>query len=130
MKNPASARKWVVISALVVAGIWGYRRYREGPLSVLQFPEFIAAWGAVYFTLAMITEAAPRFGGSFSILIMVADVLQNARPGDQQHGLLADLNQQVGKAKSTPSPSTTASASPTVQTHLGAPTLRPAAAAH
>ena len=101
MKNPASARKWVVISALVVAGIWGYRRFREGPLAVLQFPEFITAWGAVYFTLAMITEAAPRFGGSFSILIMFADILQNAKPGDKQHGLLADLNQQLGKAQSS-----------------------------
>ena len=100
MRNPAQARKWVVISALVVAGAWGWRRLREGPEAVMQFPEFITAWGAVYFTLAMITEAAPRFGGSFSILIMVADLLQNAKPGDPKHGLLADLNQTLSKAQS------------------------------
>lgn len=104
MRNPAQARKWLVISALVVAGIWGYRRFREGPDAVLQFPEFITGWGAVYFILAMITEAAPRFGGSFSVLIMVADILQNAKPGDPQHGLLADLNRQLGKAAQSQKP--------------------------
>lgn len=122
MKNPAQARKWVVISALVVAGVWGYRRLREGPEALTAFPEFVTGWGAAYFILAMTAEAAPRFAGSFSVLVMVADILTNAKPGDKQHGLLADLNAQLAKAPSSkaqpqakataPAPSFAAAAGP------------------
>lgn len=101
--NPAQARKWLVISALVTAGVWGYRRFREGPQSITAFPEFITGWGAVYFILAMITEAAPRFGGAFSILIMTGDLLHNANPAGGA-GLLSDLTSQLGQHQTSPSP--------------------------
>ena len=111
MKEPGQARKWVVISALMVAGVWGYRRWQEGPAGILKFPEFITGWGAVYFGLAMIAEAAPRFAGSFALLIMTGDILQNAKPGDKTSGLLFDLNQQLAGKTSA---ATTATPAPQV----------------
>jgi hypothetical protein len=112
--QPASARKWLVISALVVGGVWAYRRWREGPVSTLtKFPEFITGWGATYFILSMITEAAPGFGGSFALLIMVGDLLYNAKPGAANQGLLADFTlQQSGKPASATPLDTTSPASP------------------
>lgn len=88
-----TAKKWVVISALGVLGIWWYRRFREGPQAVLATPQFVTQWGTVYFVLAVITEAAPAFGGAFSILVLVGDILGNALP-KAGGGLLADLKAQ------------------------------------
>lgn len=106
--DSASARKWVVISALVVAGVWGYRHVRqsasdpaEAGKTMLAFPEFITAWGAVYFTLAMIAEATPRFAGAMAILIMTADGLTQGKQ------VIADVtSEQKGSkpAAKTPAP--------------------------
>lgn len=119
--GPEQARKWLVISALVVAGVWGYRRLEEGAGSIATFPEFVAGWGAVYFTLALVSEAAPRFGGAMSILIMVGDVLHNANPGGT-NGLLADINGQLSKnkAQSQPKPQTSATSTGSLHTHPAA----------
>lgn len=128
--SEATAKKWIVISALSVFGIWWYRRWREGPAVVLDVPKFIAAWGTVYFVLALITEAAPSLGGSFSMLVLVGDLLGNAMPKGGG-GLIADITgQQKGQAAAgsptggwgtqttgSASPSTTASPS-TVPTNL------------
>lgn len=114
--NAAQARKWVVISALTVAGVWGYRRWREGPDALMKFPEFATAWGATYFILSMIAEAAPRFAGSFAVLILVSDILENAKPGDKKKGLLADLaGQQKGKPAAASSATLKTSPRPTTQ---------------
>lgn len=97
--NEGTAKKWLVISALGVFGIWWYRRFREGPQAVLEVPKFIAAWGTVYFVLSLVTEAAPGLGGSFSILVLVGDFLGNAMPKSGKGGLIADVtSQQKGKA--------------------------------
>lgn len=88
-----TAKKWVVISSLGVLGIWWYRRFREGPQAVLATPQFITQWGTVFFVLAVITEAAPAFGGAFSMLVLVGDLLGNAMP-KHGGGLLADLTAQ------------------------------------
>jgi hypothetical protein len=69
------AKRWLVVSALIVAGVWGYRRMREGPAAVLDFPRFATAWGATYFTLALVAEASPRGAAAFSLLVATGDVL-------------------------------------------------------
>jgi hypothetical protein len=121
--SEATAKKWVVISALGVFGIWWYRRWREGTTAVLEAPKFIAAWGTVYFVISLVTEAAPALGGSFSMLVLVGDALGNAMPA-HGGGLLADVTgQQKGKpaagsptggwgTQTQPVPSTTPSPSP------------------
>jgi hypothetical protein len=85
-----TAERWVTISAVIVAGIYAYRRLTEpagAPLTlksaagVGQLPPLGAwatAWGFTYLVLAILTEASPGIGGSFAILIATADFLTNS----------------------------------------------------
>lgn len=86
------AERAVTVSALVVAGVYTYRRLSEGsgpptqgskvkqlagqgaPASV---GAFITAWGAAFLIISIITEAAPGLGGSLALLIATADFLTN-----------------------------------------------------
>jgi len=40
--------------------------------------QFIAAWGFVFFSLSVVSQAAPGFGGMFAILVATGDVLGNS----------------------------------------------------
>jgi hypothetical protein len=99
-----TAEHWVVISALVVAAVYAYRRIVEpvsqgnvgnviGLGNPVPLAQWATAWGFVYFLLAVVTEAAPGLGGSFAILIATGDVLANAP------AILPDVTkqEQVGK---------------------------------
>lgn len=101
------AEKAITTSALLVAGIYTYRRLTEGagspsgskaaqllgrgsPPSV---GVFITAWGTAYLVMAIMAQASPGLGGSFAILTAAADILSN---GQQ---LAADINGKVGAHK-------------------------------
>lgn len=98
--NTDQARRYVVLSALVVGGVWAYRRYKEGPASVMQAPEFLVAWGATFFVLAVLSEPAPRFAGMMAILVGTGDLLANGAEISKltQQGLKA--TQQASKTAS------------------------------
>lgn len=69
-------QRWLITSATVVGGVYAYTKWQGETETTVQ--EFVTAWGCVYFILALITEASPQFGGAFSILVMVSDLLDNA----------------------------------------------------
>ena len=86
------AEKSVIISALVVAGVYAYRNITEGTdastsgvNSILgigppvKFGKFVTAWAFTFFVISLITEAAPQLGGSFAILVTVGDLLTNTQ---------------------------------------------------
>lgn len=117
--DKGTAERWVTISAMLVIGIYGYRRITEtaesgslkniiGLGNPVPFSQFITAWGFVYFMLALATEAAPGLGGGMAILIAVSDFLTNAP------AFLGDVTKQEGlsstklTAASTNSPQATA----------------------
>ena len=98
------AEKAITTSAMIVAGIYTYRRLTEGagmrtgsraaqllgrgsPPSV---GVFITAWGTAFLIMAIMAQAAPGLGGSFAIATAVADILSN---GQQ---LAADINGKLG----------------------------------
>jgi hypothetical protein len=98
-----SAERAVTVSALVVFGVYFYRLLSEGHSSsgggLLQLGglgapanvgRFITGWGFAFFVLAVITEAAPSFGGSLAILVATGDVLAN---GGQ---VATDVNHKLG----------------------------------
>jgi amino acid transporter len=112
----AGAERALTTSALVVFGVYFYRLLTEGHSSsgggVLQLGgrgappnvgRFITGWGFAFLVLAVITEAAPAFGGSLSILVAAGDVLSNA---DQ---VTRDVNHKLGvKDTTAPAASTAA----------------------
>lgn len=98
------AEKAITSSALIVAGIYIYRRMTEGsgapsgskaaqllgrgsPPSV---GTFVTAWGAAFLVISIMATASPGLGGSFAILAATADVLSN---GQQIFG---DVNAKLG----------------------------------
>lgn len=73
--NKENGQRWLITSAFVVGGVYAYMKWRgrtQTPVS-----EFATAWGAVFFILALVTEASPQVGGAFSVLVMVSDLLAN-----------------------------------------------------
>jgi hypothetical protein len=88
--SPSTAERWVVISAVVTAGVYLYRVLGGGPTAKASNPrqlisgkpppplgQFATAWGVVYLVIALMAEAAPGLGGGFAILVMTGDLLAN-----------------------------------------------------
>lgn len=109
--DKGTAEKWVVISALVVVAVYGYRRLVEpveqgnlknivGIGNPVPLAQFVTAWGFVYFVLAIMAEASPGLGGSMAILIATGDLLTNTQ------GITADIT----KHEKPPASSSTATA--------------------
>jgi hypothetical protein len=111
MANPVtrqvkSADPAILASALVVGGIWGYRRLVEpaGQVASTGFSaksvaglagapaaaaEFIPAFAFVYITLALVGMAEPDAARSFALLVAIGDVLTNGA------ALFGDIGGQV-----------------------------------
>ena len=105
------AERAITTSALIVAGIYTYRRLTEGsgrpkgskvaqllgqgsPPSV---GVFITAWGTAFLIMAIMAQASPGLGGAFAITTAVADILSN---GQQ---LATDINGKLGATNRTKS---------------------------
>lgn len=88
--NKATAERWVTISALLVAGVYAYRRLTEAtsqPVTLkklvgignpVPLGAFATAWGFTFLVIAVMAEAAPGLGGAFAILIGTSDLLTNS----------------------------------------------------
>jgi hypothetical protein len=89
--SPASAERWVVISAALVAGIYAYRRIAEptapatgvrsfaGEGSPPPLGSWATAWGVTFLGVSIMAAVAPGLGGAFAILIAAVDFLGNAQ---------------------------------------------------
>jgi hypothetical protein len=99
------AEKTIVTSALVVAGIYAYRRMTEQPAAppitlkqvagVGQLPPLGAwatAWGFTYLVIAVVAVGAPELAAAFAILIATGDLLTNAK------SIFGDVGKQEGQA--------------------------------
>jgi hypothetical protein len=123
-----TAQRWVVISALIVAGIYAYRRLTEATSSPVTLKKlvgignpvplgaFATAWGFTYLVVAIMAEASPGLGGSFAILIATTDILTNASE------VLADITKQETPA-STAAAATTATGRTQVAAGVNNPNL-------
>ena len=72
-----NADRWLVTSAVVVGGTYAVLKWKG--LTQTTVPTFTTAWGCVFLVLALMTEASPQFGGSFSLLVMTGDLLANGQ---------------------------------------------------
>jgi hypothetical protein len=118
------ADKAITTSALIVAGIYTYRRLTEGSGTASSSKAaqllgrgsppsigvFITAWGTAYLIMAIMAQASPGLGGAFAITTAVADVLSN---GQQ---LSKDINGKLGtttKSSSVGAPTSPVAVPPT-----------------
>lgn len=115
------AERAVTISALLVAGIYTYRRFTEGSapapaggklrqLAGQGAPPsgsvFITAWGMTFLVISLIASAAPGLGGALAILVATGDLLGNTSQ------VAKDVNTKLGKPSSPPGAGTAAPARP------------------
>lgn len=116
------AQTAVAGSALIVGGIYAYRKLVEGA-EVATTPkpkggkatdligygtpppvgQFITGWGFVFLLLALVAQASPNLGGSFAILVATGDILGNGIAlTDDLQGRLADKGTGAGGTGSPP----------------------------
>lgn len=82
--SAASANQLIKLSALVIGGIYLYRRFTEGTAEELKastkiapLGQFIVAWSVVFLGLSLIVPASPTLAGNMALLVMLASVLSN-----------------------------------------------------
>jgi hypothetical protein len=143
----SQAEKWVITSALVVAGIYGYRRLTETPgqppvtvkelAGVGELPPLGAwatAWGFTFLVVSVVATAAPGLGAAFAILIATGDLMTNASSifgdiGTQEHtaagGTQPLTPAQVKAAANVAGSTPTIHGSPTAGLVHGAGTIVP-----
>lgn len=73
--STSGARNALITSALVVAGIRMWMQLRGKTKT--PFNEWAIGWGATFFILALLSEAAPTAAGSLSVVIVASDFLVN-----------------------------------------------------
>lgn len=117
----------IIISALLVAGIYGYRRATEGAKAKSEAPKpkakgaspkqlaqpftgeeiaplgrFITGWGFAYLVISVMGAASPGLGGWFAILLGTGSVLGNGL------AITKDLNTALGGKKTGKTPASSA----------------------
>jgi hypothetical protein len=105
--NQAQAETAVTGSALVVGGIYIYRRLSEtdvqltnahglrlkqlaGVGPVLPVGPFVVGWGFTFLVLALMAQARPDLGGNFAILVAAGALLGNGE------SVFQDVGNQLG----------------------------------
>lgn len=82
--SDASAHSAILLSALIVAALYGYRWLVRGESSLIagKGPEvspegFLMAWGVLYLMLSVASTFAAGAAGAFAVLIALSDVFAN-----------------------------------------------------
>jgi hypothetical protein len=99
-----SANQMIKISALVIGGVYLYRRFTEGTAEELKaskkltpLPRFIVGWGVVFVGLSVIAPATPTLAGNMALMVMIASLLANGT--EISKDLQAGLKEGAPKAK-------------------------------
>ncbi len=124
-KSTAQASSAIKIAAMVVAGVYLYRRFTEGTAEELKASEkitplgrWLVGWGVVFFGLSVAAGPFPGAAGDMAILLALGSVLTN---GVQ---ISKDLNKglETNTAKAGARTKATAPAkAPTTETHTNTP---------
>lgn len=78
------ANSMIKTSAMVVGGVYLFRRFTEGTAEqekrsrkLTPLGQFTIAWGVIFFSLSLLAPAAPGTAGNMALLVMVAALLTN-----------------------------------------------------
>jgi hypothetical protein len=74
----------IKLAALVVGGVYVFRRFTEGTAEqekrstkIAPLGQFVIAWGTVFLVLSIAAPATPTLAGNMALLLMVASLLSN-----------------------------------------------------
>ncbi|HEX3561818.1 MAG TPA: hypothetical protein VHU24_03180 [Solirubrobacterales bacterium] len=102
-RSTAQANSAIKVAALVVAGIYLYRRFTEGTAEELKasttvtpLPRFLIGWSVVFFGLSVVAGPFPGAAGDLAILLALGSLLTN---GVQ---VSKDLNKGLGATTRKP----------------------------
>jgi len=83
-KSTAQANSAIKIAAMVVAGVYLYRRFTEGTAEELKASEkitplgrWLVGWGVVFFGLSVAAGPFPGAAGDMAILLALGSLLTN-----------------------------------------------------
>lgn len=103
--SKAGGRNALITAALVVAAIRIWMQVRGK--ATTPFTEWAIGWGATFFILSLISEAAPSAAGALSLIVVVSDFLKNGV------GITTDISSLITSSeKSGTAPSSLFVASP------------------
>lgn len=107
----AQANSTIKVSALVVGGVYLYRRFTEGTAEELKASEtvtplgrFIIGWGVVFFGLSVLAGPLPGGAGNLAILLVLGTLLTNGVQVSKD--LNKGLGRERGKVDGPPAPHT------------------------
>lgn len=75
--NVDQAQNAVTGSAVLVAGVYAYRKLIETPPTSSSTAHFVIGYAFTFITLAVLAQAAPELGGMLAILVAAGDFLTN-----------------------------------------------------
>jgi hypothetical protein len=96
--SKAGGRTALITSAMLVAGIRLWLQIRGK--TTTPFSQWAIGWGATFFILSLLSEAAPSAAGSLSLVIATSDFLKNGV------GLTTDISSLIGNTEAVGSPAT------------------------
>lgn len=99
-RSTAQAESAIKVCALIVAGIYLYRRFTEGTAEELKASKtitplgrFVVGWGVVFFGLSALAGPFPGAAGDLAILLAIGSLLTNGIE------ISKDLNAGLGKVE-------------------------------
>lgn len=126
--NSEQAENAVIVSSLIVAGIYMFRKLTEPAIpptskhSAATLPSvgrFVTGWGFAFLVISAIAEASPGLGGAFAILAATGDILVNGA------ALTTDINSKLGTPP-TPAPTSSATIGAVGTPYTPDPNVNPA----
>lgn len=123
------SERWVVISAVIVAGIYAYRRSTETPAATatlkgvagsgppVALGAFVTAWGCVFLVISIMASADADLGKAFAILVAAGDLVVNGQ--DIANDIINKVKPATKTTTPAPAATTTPAASPTVLSPTG-----------
>lgn len=108
LQTAEQANSMIKVSALVVGGVYLYRRLTEGSAEELKasttvapLGRFVVAWGVVFLSLSVLAGPSPTLAGSLALLVMLASLLANGvQVSKDVHAALTRDQGKGGKAQS------------------------------
>lgn len=111
--NKEQAENAVIVSALIVGGIYMYRKLTEQAIpnnskikAVPPVGRFVTGWGVAFLVISAMAEASPGFGGAFALLVAAGDVMYNGT------ALASDINHKLSQPKAAAAGGTGNTATP------------------
>lgn len=122
MRTTEQANSAIKVAALVVAGVYLYRRFTEGTAEELKASQkvtplgrWLVGWGVVFFTLSIAAGPFPGGAGNMAILLALGSLLSNGVEISKDLGKGLETSKQAARTASGKKATTSVPGNPTKQ---------------